>query len=332
MIVGVGTFFGVRAYNNYIMQQQIEKRTEDIQNTYAEFEAETDREAKLKILSDFITSKPSTADETSLTVLEAIEPLYIETLSKMRQYFIDGYNTAIDKNTFTEADISEDREKLLTAIDTLLALGETVEDEKSVVFYSDDIGAKDTANQIESLIIEYRQLFISDYNAVLKENTFDDTDKVKDKDKLNQTIKNLSALKDLVEAEREKIFGDDDTYSELINMADDLISKYQTRIEDIEKAEEEAKKAEEKNNSSNYSDYNDYDNFSGNNYNSGSDSSSSSGNSGSSGNSSDNSGSSGWTRTWESGNGHITYIDDRTGQAWDDQGNTWNFWDIQREN
>ena len=64
--VGVGVFFGVKAYNNYITQQQIETRQKVIESAYADFEATNDRSEKLKILSQFIEDKPSTADEISL--------------------------------------------------------------------------------------------------------------------------------------------------------------------------------------------------------------------------------------------------------------------------
>ena len=332
IVIGVGAIFGIRAYNAHITQQQIDERTKAIEDVYAEFEAETNREAKLIILSNFITAKPSTADETSLTVLEAVEPLYTETLTKMRQYFIDDYNTVIDENTFPEADISEDREKLLTAIDTLLALSETVEDEKSIVFFSDSTGAKNTANQIELLLKGYRQQFVDDYNAVLRENTIDDTDKVKDMDKLNQAVKNLTALKDKIESEKNRVFeAEDDTYSELTDSADDFITMYQNRVKAIEKAEKEEEEATKQaaNNSSGYSNNNGSDSYGS----SDSDYSSSSSNSSNSDSFSDSSsGGSSYTRYWESNDGSRSYFDDRTGQAWDDQGNTWNFWDIQREN
>ena len=328
VVICVGAIFGVRAYNDYIMQQQIEERTKDIEDVYAEFEEETDRETKLKILSDFIIAKPSTADEISSAVLEAIEPLYIDTLTNMRQVFIGDYNTVIDENTFSEADISEDREKLLTAIDALSALGETVEDEKSIVFFSDSTGAKDIANQIDLLIIGYRQQFVDDYNAVLKENIIDDTDKVKDKDKLNQAVKNLSALKDKIESEKNRVFeAEDDTYSDLADSADDFITMYQNRVKAIEKVEREAEEATKQapNNSSGYSSNNGSDSYGS----SDSDYSSSSSNSSNSDSSSDSSsGGSSYTRYWGY-EGSRSYFDDRTGQAWDDNGNTWNFWDIQ---
>ena len=246
----------------------------------------------------------------------------------MRQYFIDDYKAVIDKNTFREADISEDREKLLTATDTLSALCETVEGENNIVFYSDDAGAKRIIDQINLLIKEYRQLFVDDYKDNIKKNTFDDINRIEDKDKLNKAIKNLSSLKDMMDSEKEKTFDtEDDTYSELINTTDDLISEYQTRIEDIKRAEEEAKKAEENNNSSNYSDSNNYD-YNYEDSGSGSVGNYDSGNSDSSGNSSGSSGSR--NITWyESDDGHISYRDRDTGESWDNEGHHWNIHDIE---
>ena len=64
-----GTVFGVRAYNDYTLQQQTEERIKSIDDTYADFLDETDRSKKLEKLSDFIKNKPSTNDEIAVEVL-----------------------------------------------------------------------------------------------------------------------------------------------------------------------------------------------------------------------------------------------------------------------
>ena len=56
-----GTVFGVRAYNDYTLQQQTEERINL---------DETDRSKKLEKLSDFIKNKPSTNDEIAVEVLK----------------------------------------------------------------------------------------------------------------------------------------------------------------------------------------------------------------------------------------------------------------------
>ena len=92
VVAVAGTVFGVRAYNDYTLQQQTEERIKSIDDTYADFLDETDRSKKLEKLSDFIKNKPSTNDEIAVEVLNAVEPKYSETLEKMQKYFTDDYD------------------------------------------------------------------------------------------------------------------------------------------------------------------------------------------------------------------------------------------------
>lgn len=349
--VGVGVFFGVKAYNNYITQQQIETRQKDIESAYADFEATNDRSEKLKILSQFIEDKPSTADEISLEVVEAVEPDYTETLGKMKAYFTDDYNSVIKKNTFSDIDIKSDREKLISAIENLSKLNTTVEDEKAIVFYSDNSEYKGVSDTINGLIKKYRKIFTDDYSAVIKANTFDSPEKIDDKDKLNNAITSLTKLKKTVEAEKSAVYGNDEkAYNNIVGTIDGLISKYKSRITAIEKEAEAKKEAsystENNNTSADNSDNQSYEsnNYSGNNsdsyeYSSGDSGSNNSGsgssdNSGSSGNSGSGSGggSGGYNSWYKNGDGNTSYFNDRTGEAWDDQGNRWNWKEIQENN
>ena len=54
VVAVAGTVFGVRAYNDYTLQQQTEERIKSIDDTYADFLDETDRSKKLEKLSDFM--------------------------------------------------------------------------------------------------------------------------------------------------------------------------------------------------------------------------------------------------------------------------------------
>lgn len=330
--VGVGVFFGVKAYNNYITQQQIETRQKDIESAYADFEATNDRSEKLKILSQFIEDKPSTADEISLEVVEAVEPDYTETLGKMKAYFTDDYNSVIKKKTFSDIDLQKDREKPISAIENLSKLNTTVEDEKAIVFYSDNGGYKGVSDTINGLIKKYRKNYTDDYSAVIKANTFDSPEKIDDKDKLNNAITSLTKLKKTVEAEKSAVYGNDEkAYNNIVGTIDGLISKYKSRITAIEKeaeAKKEASYSTENNNTSadnsgNNSVSYDYSSGDSGSNNSGSGSSDNSGSSG-------NSGSGGYTSTYTDGEtGKTSYFNDYTGEAWDDNGKRWNFHDAQ---
>ena len=288
IIAVVGTIFGVNAYNNYTIQQQTEQQIKSIDDTYSKFTKETDRAKKLVILSDFIKNKPSTSDEIKVEVLNSVEPKYNETLAKMQKFFTDDYDKTIKDNT------------------------------------------------IDSKTLE----------------------KTNDKKKLQSCIYNLEALKKTIDSEKSNVF-----YKENIGnydkKPDELISSYNDRITAIEKAEAEAKakkeaeakkKAEEKakqekkkqtessntNNTDNsYSDNTNSYSDSGNSYDSGNnnyssnDSNYSSGNNYNydSGNSSSSSSEKHYDSWYEDENGK-SYYDESTGEAWDDNGHSWNYKDL----
>ena len=288
IIAVVGTIFGVNAYNNYTIQQQTEQQIKSIDDTYSKFTKETDRAKKLVILSDFIKNKPSTSDEIKVEVLNSVEPKYNETLAKMQKFFTDDYDKTIKDNTIDSKTLEE----------------------------------------------------------------------TNDKKKLQSCIDNLEALKKTIDSEKSNVF-----YKENIGnydkKPDELISSYNDRITAIEKAEAEAKakkeaeakkKAEEKakqekkkqtessntNNTDNsYSDNTNSYSDSGNSYDSGNnnyssnDSNYSSGNNYNydSGNSSSSSSEKHYDSWYEDENGK-SYYDESTGEAWDDNGHSWNYKDL----
>ena len=289
IIAVIGTIFGVNAYNNYTIQQQTEQQVKSIDDTYSKFTKETDRAKKLVILSDFIKNKPSTSDEIKVEVLNSVEPKYNETLAKMQKFFTDDYDRTIND-------------------------------------YTIDSKTLETTN---------------------------------DKKKLQSCIDNLEALKKTIDSEKSNVFykKDIDNYDK---KPDELISSYNDRITAIEKAEAEAKakkeaeakkKAEEKakqekkkqtessntnNNDNSYSDNTNSYSDSGNSYDSGNnnyssnDSNYSGGNNYNydSGNSSSSSSEKHYDSWYEDENGK-SYYDESTGEAWDNNGNTWNYKDVQ---
>lgn len=153
-----GTVFGVKAYNDYITQQQIEERIKSIDDTYSDFEAETDRSKKLEILSDFIKNKPSTADEISIEVLNSVEPKYDEFIKKMQKFFTDDYDKVIKDNSISSDNLTKmnDKKEIQNYIDKLNSLKETIESEKSTVFYeNNENDACSYVNKTDDLINSY---------------------------------------------------------------------------------------------------------------------------------------------------------------------------------
>lgn len=136
VVAVAGTVFGVRAYNDYTLQQQTEERIKSIDDTYADFLDETDRSKKLEKLSDFIKNKPSTNDEIAVEVLNAVEPKYSETLEKMQKYFTDDYDKIIKDNTIISDSLNKmnDKKKIQGCIDKLNSLEEIIDSEKEIVF------------------------------------------------------------------------------------------------------------------------------------------------------------------------------------------------------
>lgn len=136
VVAVAGTVFGVRAYNDYTLQQQTEERIKSIDDTYADFLDETDRSKKLEKLSDFIKNKPSTNDEIAVEVLNAVEPKYSETLEKMQKYFTDDYDKIIKDNTIISDSLNKmnDKKKIQGCIGKLNSLEEIIDSEKEIVF------------------------------------------------------------------------------------------------------------------------------------------------------------------------------------------------------
>lgn len=158
VVAVVGTVFGVKVYNDYTTQQQIEERIKSIDDTYADFEAEADRSKKLEILSDFIKNKPSTADEISVAVLNSVEPKYDEIIKKMQKYFTDDYDKVIKDNTISSDSLEKikDKKKIQNYIDKLNSYKETIESEKSVVFFGNNENNADSyLEKTDGLINSY---------------------------------------------------------------------------------------------------------------------------------------------------------------------------------
>lgn len=208
-------------------------------------------------------------------------------------------------------------------------------------------------------LAKMQKFFTDDYDKTIKDNTIDSKtlEKTNDKKKLQSCIDNLEALKKTIDSEKSNVFYKKDI-GNYDKKPDELISSYNDRITAIEKAEAKAKKeseakkkAEEKakqekkkqtessntNNTDNsYSDNTNSYSDSGNSYDSGNnnyssnDSNYSGGNNYNydSGNSSSSSSEKHYDSWYEDENGK-SYYDESTGEAWDNNGNTWNYKDVQ---
>lgn len=291
VVAVVGTVFGVKAYNEHITQQQIEERIKSIEDVYADFTNETDRGKKLEILSGFIKNNISSNDEISVEVKNSVEIKYSEAIEKMQKYFTDDYDKTIKDNSISN----------------------------------------DTLN------------------------------KMNDREQIQGCIDKLNSLLATIKTEKTAVFNSysKSTADSYVKKADELIKSYSDRItaiEEEEKAEAEKKAAEEKkkqdengkspNNNINNDKADaedDYSSDGSNSYNGTVDSNNYyegnngnySGNSSSGGNAGNSDSGSGNNSNYDSeyiwDNGDHSYFNSQTGEAWDNNGNTWNYYEIWKE-
>lgn len=288
VVAVVGTVFGVKAYNDYTTQQQIEERIKSIDDTYADFEAEADRSKKLKILSDFIKNKPSTADEISVAVLNSVEPKYDEIIKKMQKYFTDDYDKVIKDNTISSDSLEKikDKKKIQNYIDKLNSYKETIESEKSVVFFGNNENNADS-------YLEKTDGLINSYNDRIKAIEKEEKEKAEAEKK----------------AAEEKKKQDENGKSPNNNINNG-------------NADADGDYSSDGSNSYNGTDNGNYNN----NYYGGNDGNYS-GNS-SSGGTGSSSGSGNYDSEYIWDNGDHSYFNSQTGEAWDNNGNTWNYYEI----
>lgn len=207
VVAVAGTVFGVRAYNDYTLQQQTEERIKSIDDTYADFLDETDRSKKLEKLSDFIKNKPSTNDEIAVEVLNAVEPKYSETLEKMQKYFTDDYDKIIKDNTIISDSLNKmnDKKKIQGCIDKLNSLEEIIDSEKEIVFN------QNSQNNADSYLKKTDGL-ISSYSDRIQEIEKAEEDKKAAEEKKKQEESENSSYNDVSSVN--DISNEDNSYSE----------------------------------------------------------------------------------------------------------------------
>lgn len=212
VVVVAGTVFGVRAYNDYTLQQQTEERIKSIDDTYADFLDETDRSKKLEKLSDFIKNKPSTNDEIAVEVLNAVEPKYSETLEKMQKYFTDDYDKIIKDNTIISDSLNKmnDKKKIQGCIDKLNSLEEIIDSEKEIVFNQNSQNNADSyLKKTDGLISSYSDR-IQEIEKAEEQKAEEDKkaaeEKKKQEESENSSYNDVSSVND--------ISNEDNSYSE----------------------------------------------------------------------------------------------------------------------
>lgn len=303
VVAGAGTVYGINAYNNYQTEQQTERALKQVDDTYAKFQVEKDRNKKLKSLADYINNKPSTADEISVEVVNSVKGKYTETLVAMQKWFTDDYTKTIKDNTIKSDSLKKltDKNKLNKLIDNLNALNKTISSEETLVF-------KDNSNDNAENYTKQSNKLIDSYNDRL------DAIKKEEKDKKEK-------------AEKEKKEKSTEKPTESKTSSDDNKSSSSVNTDNSN------------NNDNGYNnDYsnNNYDNsYSDNSYSSDYSNSDydSSNNDNSYSSENDYSNGGGYSQKWHSYTDQYgtTYADDY-GNHWDDEGNTWtdddlNFYD-----
>lgn len=284
LIIGTATAFGIVAYGNYQTQQRVEAMVTEVADEYALFENSGDREEKLSLLEEMISEYESyVSDTASEEYFEEVKAEYEKNISLMREYFISEYDSAINEIAVATLDEAE-RDDIKTSITSLTALNGQISAEAAVTL-NDDIKLNSYSDEISGLIKTMREHFASQYDGVIKENTFENVEEIEDKEKLSNAITNLNELKTLINEEADVTVDNEEVLNKYNEMVDNLIESYENRISAIEKAEEEARQREEEERN------NSYNSSSNNSNNSSGDSSSnnSSSNSNSSSNGSNNS-------------------------------------------
>ncbi len=312
VVAGAGTVYGINAYNNYQTEQQTERALKQVDDTYAKFQAEKDRNKKFKILVDYINNKPSTADEISVEVVNSVKGKYTETLVAMQKWFTDDYTKTIKDNTIKSDSLKKltDKNKLNKLIDNLNALNKTISSEETLVF-------KDNSNDNAENYTEQSNKLINSYNDRL------DAIKKEEKEKAEKEKKEKATEKPT----ETKTNTDNNASSSSVNI--DSNSSYSSNNDNSYSADYSSGYSDNSYSSGNDSSYS--SDYSSNNYDSNYNDNSYSDNNYSSGNDYSNSG--GYSQRWHSYTDQYgtSYADDY-GNHWDDEGNTWtdddlNFYD-----
>lgn len=163
-------------------------------------------------------------------------------------YQANAKQEVIDKKIKEISDIekkfsaSEKREDKINMLKSILADMDEYNESKD--------NFKEVSEKYESVVSSMRDVFLKEYDAVIKENTLDDIENLEDMEIINTNRDNLNELSSLIESEKKYTFSKESESGKYTQEIDSLVESYSSRIEVLEeaqkKAEEEAqKKAEE---------------------------------------------------------------------------------------
>jgi hypothetical protein len=143
--------FGVKAYRNYQDEKSINSSLSNISQIDKKFNSETDRAKKLTILENI--EKDFTNYKKSRKVFSKVSSTYTSEISKMKKYFTDGYDEAIEKNTISDVSAINDKTVLSTNISNLQAEEKLVANEVNYVCDSKQLNTY--SNKINTTIDSY---------------------------------------------------------------------------------------------------------------------------------------------------------------------------------
>ena len=145
LCLGFGYFF-IKQNNT---KKEITAKTNQINQLTQDFEKKENREEKLKILQNFISTKDELLGNQNIST--KVLPTYNDQLTKMKTYFTNEYDQTLKDNTIENVDEST-KEDLTKAKDNLNKLSETLKFDS--ILTEDEI--KDSySSKIESLVKSY---------------------------------------------------------------------------------------------------------------------------------------------------------------------------------
>lgn len=154
-ILALGAF-GTYQYNSYKEEQrvkQIEICKSKLTKDYEAFNKAKTREDKLSKFKDIV--KECKGYKNSENYFEEVNKDYDSKIKIMKNYFVNGYQTEIDKNTLEEIENIKDKAKFEEAVKALNEISEMIKSETGVVLEKDE--AKKYKEDIDALIKTYNK-------------------------------------------------------------------------------------------------------------------------------------------------------------------------------
>ena len=147
IVLGLGLGYFFIQQNN--TKKEITAKTNQINQLTQDFEKKENREEKLKILQNFISTKDELLGNQNLST--KVLPTYNDQLTKMKTYFTNEYDQTLKDNTIENVDEST-KEDLTKAKDNLNKLSETLKFDSILT----EVEIKENySGKIESLVKSY---------------------------------------------------------------------------------------------------------------------------------------------------------------------------------